>query len=101
MGAAWARHAMCELTVRHGRGTAWARYGHGMGTDTAWARHAMCEPAFNPTITVFQYKAQYSAVWDPRCCTVVLRTQNCTELYKTVQDWFSEQPVTVNSKYQM
>ena len=29
-----ARHDICELTARHGRGT-------------AWARHAMCESAFS------------------------------------------------------
>jgi len=36
---------MCELTARHGRGTAWARHGKGMGT--AWAWHAMCESALS------------------------------------------------------
>jgi len=29
---AGAQHGMCELTEWHGRGTAWARYGRGMGT---------------------------------------------------------------------
>ena len=27
---AGARHGLCELTARHGRGRAWTRYGHGM-----------------------------------------------------------------------
>jgi hypothetical protein len=29
---AGARHSMCELTTRHGRGTAWERHGRDMGT---------------------------------------------------------------------
>jgi hypothetical protein len=40
---AGARHGMCELRARHGRGAAWQ--GRGMGTT--WARYAMCESAFS------------------------------------------------------
>ena len=54
-----ARHGMCELTARYGRGTAWTRHcrnmvgaRHGMceltaryGRGTAWAPHTMCESA--------------------------------------------------------
>jgi len=48
---------MCELTARHGWGTAWARHAmceltarHGMAT--AWARHAMCESALRALCAV-------------------------------------------------
>jgi hypothetical protein len=47
MGAACARHGMCELT----NGMAGERHGNGMGT--AWARHAMSESAFSLSVSKF------------------------------------------------
>jgi hypothetical protein len=51
-----ARHGMCELTARHGRGT-------------AWARHAMCESAL---IVPWSVESQY--LWNARD----RRDQNCS-----------------------
>jgi hypothetical protein len=52
-GAAW--HVW--INARHGRGPAWERHGHVMGTS--WARHTMCESAsscsFIPNFTSVPY----------------------------------------------
>ena len=53
---AGARHGMCELMARHGRGT-------------VWARHAMCESA--STLSTIEPRSWYlrlPSFWSPRRC---------------------------------